>query len=325
MQIITDISQIDQPQWEQLVATSPTATWFQTREAYDFYASLPDMFTPFVFAIQRSQDSLKGIIVGYITKEKNRIKQLLTRRAIIIGGPLLSDDITDEELTVLLKESKKQLKGKSIYIESRNFNSYAKYKDVFAACGFAYQPHLNFHIDTTSQELILSNLGKSRKRDVKTAEKNGAVLVENPTLDQVKEYCNLLSDLYKTKVKTPLFDFDFFEKLYQQKTAKYFLIEQEGQIVSGTVCVFDKNTMYEWFACGRPSHTYPTYRGLIYCFEKGISCYDMMGAGRPNEEYGVRDFKSQFGGKLVEHGRFLCVCNKLLYRVGKLGVKLLKR
>jgi lipid II:glycine glycyltransferase (peptidoglycan interpeptide bridge formation enzyme) len=50
----------------------------------------------------------------------------------------------------------------------------------------------------------------------------------------------------------------------------------------------------------------------------------MMGAGKPDEAYGVRDFKAKFGGKEVEHGRFLCVTKTLLYRIGKLGVAILK-
>jgi len=40
--------------------------------------------------------------------------------------------------------------------------------------------------------------------------------------------------------------------------------------------------------------------------------------------YGVRDFKSEFGGTMVEHGRFLCVCKPWLYKIGAMGVKILK-
>ena len=50
-----------------------------------------------------------------------------------------------------------------------------------------------------------------------------------------------------------------------------------------------------------------------------------MGAGKPDEAYGVRDFKARFGGEQVEHGRFLYINKPLLYRVGKFGVKLLKK
>jgi hypothetical protein len=50
----------------------------------------------------------------------------------------------------------------------------------------------------------------------------------------------------------------------------------------------------------------------------------MMGAGEPGVPYGVRDFKSEFGGTMVEHGRFLCVSKPWLYKIGAMGVRILK-
>ena len=70
---------------------------------------------------------------------------------------------------------------------------------------------------------------------------------------------------------------------------------------------------------------YATYAGIKYAAEHGCERFDMMGAGKPDEAYGVRDFKAKFGGSEVEHGRFLCVTKPLLYKIGVLGVKLLKK
>ena len=39
---------IDRTGWSMLVRTSTTGTWFQTPEAYEFYASMPELFRPFV-------------------------------------------------------------------------------------------------------------------------------------------------------------------------------------------------------------------------------------------------------------------------------------
>jgi lipid II:glycine glycyltransferase (peptidoglycan interpeptide bridge formation enzyme) len=51
-----------------------------------------------------------------------------------------------------------------------------------------------------------------------------------------------------------------------------------------------------------------------------------MGAGKPDDGgYGVRDFKLKFGGELVELGRYIHVCNRLLFAVGKYGVKIMKK
>ena len=322
---------IDPQQWQALIDCSPYATWFQTKEAYEFYASLPQEMTPFAFGVEENRH-LVGVIVGYTTQEKNPIKQLLTCRSIIIGGPLLDERISSDALSALLVAVKQVTKG-AIYVETRNFNDYSIWREVFEPCGFQYQPHLNFHVDTSSVEVLDKNLGKSRKRDIRTTIREGVTPVMQPTIEQIREYYQILHTLYTTKVKTPLFSWHFFEQLYHTEHARFILTEYQGRIIGGTVCVeLPNRTLYEWFACGEDgvyNHIYPscyaTYLGIQYAAQSGCQIFDMMGAGKPDEAYGVRDFKAKFGGELVEHGRFLCVRKPLLYWIGKMGVKLLKK
>lgn len=325
------INQINEVLWSELAEQSSTATWFQTIEAYRFFESLPDIFSPFVYGVI-TDDELKGICVGYITRETHTLKQYLTRRAIIIGGPMLADDISDDELTALLQTIKNDLKHKAIYIETRNFNDYSRWKDVYIRNGFQYEPHLNFHIDTTSEDTVNNNLGKSRKRDIRTSLRDGAEIKENLSRSDVESLYELLNTLYRTKVKTPLFPFEFFEKLYNSGLGIFRIVCYKDRVVGGTVCVGLKgNALYEWFACGEDGvikNVYPstmaTYAGIEYAVHNGYPLFDMMGAGKPDEGYGVRDFKAKFGGKLVEHGRFLCVNKPLLYNIGRIGVIVLK-
>ena len=322
---------IDPQQWLSLIDHSPYATWFQTKEAYEFYAANPNEMKPFAVGINED-NNLKGLVVGYITNEKNSIKKFLTRRAIIIGGPLLEKNISDEALKILLLAVKRLLMD-VIYIETRNFNDYTQWKSIFEHCGFNYQPHLNFHVDTTSVYLVESRLGKNRKRDIKTSIRDGATVIEHPTIEQVRTYYAMLKHLYTTKIKTPLFSWDFFEKLYAHPNGRFILVELNGEIIGGTVCVeLPEKCLYEWFVCGRDGEwksifpsSLATYAGIRYAAEHGCSRFDMMGAGKPDEAYGVRDFKARFGGEQVEHGRYLCIRKPLLYQIGKLGVKLLKK
>ena len=352
---ILTYNEIDLHQWQALVDQSSTATWFQTPEAYEFYKSVPEEMTP--FAIGVTDNKLTGVVVGYITNANNPIKQFLTRRAIIIGGPLLAEDISDEALAALLKAVKEckvesvkckgtengkaeplastpyTLHSTPIYIETRNFHDYSRWRHIFEQCGFAYQPHLNFHVDTSSVEVVDKNLGKSRKRDIRTTIRDGVTPVLEPTIEQVREYYAILKDLYTTKVKTPLFDWHFFEQLYHSPGGRFILTEYQGKIIGGTVCVVLPNkAVYEWFVCGVDGiyeHIFPssyaTYLGIRYAAENGCQIFDMMGAGKPEEAYGVRDFKARFGGEQVEHGRYLHVRRSLLYRIGKLGVKIIKK
>lgn len=346
MRILSN-SDIDRTEWSRLVQASVTGTWFQTPEAYEFFAAQPELFRSFVFAVE-DNGLLRGVCVGYVTVEKSALKQMFTRRAIIIGGPCLADDATENEVVALMSAVRVHLKTQAIYTETRNFNDYSRWKGAFAEAGFAYKPHLNFHVDTSSVDVVEANLGKSRKRDIKTTIRDGVTLVDHPNPEQVHQFYSVLKRLYDTKVKTPLFPESFFQTLAKHPDGRVLLTDYNGKIIGGTVCVVfsrDKfeilnhkskipppGVVYEWFVCGEDGvypHIFPscyaTYAGIRYSAEHGCARFDMMGAGKPDEAYGVRDFKAKFGGKEVEHGRFLCVTKPLLYKIGTIGIKLLKK
>ena len=313
---------IDRQQWSELVRTSETGTWFQSPEAYDFFASLPELMEPFVYGVERAE-KLCAVCVGYVTEEPNPIKQFFTRRAIIIGGVAVVANGAKEDIVILLNYVRKELKPKSIYIETRNFNDFSPWKEAFEAAGFVYKPHLNFHVDPAT-----NNLSDNRKRQLK---KSDAVVSEGVSELEIREWYEVLSELYRTKVKTPLWPIDFFLEAYRQGIAKFLLVKHEGRIIGGSMVVADERTVYEWFECGLNAECkdqYPsvmaTWGGIQLAHQSGCTRYDMMGAGEPGVPYGVRDFKAEFGGQMVEHGRFLCVCKPMLYRLGVCVVKILK-
>lgn len=313
---------IDRQQWSELVRTSETGTWFQSPKAYDFFASLPELMEPFVYGVERAE-KLCAVCVGYVTKEPNPIKQFFTRRAIIIGGVVMAANCAKEDIVILLNYVRKELKPKSIYIETRNFNDFSPWKEAFEAAGFVYKPHLNFHVDPAT-----NNLSDNRKRQLK---KSDAVVSEGVNELEIREWYEVLSELYRTKVKTPLWPIDFFLEAYRQGIAKFLLVKHEGRIIGGSMVVADERTVYEWFECGLNAECkeqYPsvmaTWGGIQLAHQSGCTRYDMMGAGEPGVPYGVRDFKAEFGGQMVEHGRFLCVCKPMLYRLGVCVVKILK-
>ena len=328
---ILTYKQIDRQQWSELVRTSETGTWFQSPEAYGLFASIPELMEPFVYGVEQVRElgnerisELVGICVGYVTKERCSIRQFFTRRAIIIGGVAVAANCAKEDVVMLLNYIGRNLQSKVIYIETRNFNDYSAWKEAFETAGFSYKPHLNFHVDPSS-----NNLSDNRKRQLK---KSDAVVSEGVSELEIREWYKVLSELYRTKVKTPLWPIEFFLEAYRQGIAKFLLVKHTGRIIGGSMVVADERTVYEWFECGLNAaykDQYPsvmaTYAGIQLAKQSGCKRYDMMGAGDPGVPYGVRDFKAEFGGKLVEHGRFLCVCKPMLYRIGKWGVKILKR
>ena len=315
-----------------MVGRAETATWFQTEAAYLFFASLPTMMHPFAYGV--AEDGvLKGVVVGFVTVEQSRWRQFFTRRAIINGGPLLAEDISTEALRLLLRRLREEVSKEAIYIEMRNFNDYSRWKDRFEACGFAYQPHLNFHLDCSEEAVIQRNMHESRRRQVRKGLVSGAVIEEAKTEHEVMDFYRILEQLYRRKVKTPLFGLEFFLAFFRQEWGKYLLVKYEGKVIGGMMCpILEGRAIYEWYVCGldelyREQHpsALATYAAMQYAAEHGLPRFDFMGAGKPGEDYGVRAFKAQMGGQLVEHGRFLLIAKPLLYRIGVLGVAWLRR
>lgn len=324
------VDEINLSQWKHLVDNSAVASFFQTPECYDFYATL-SFLKPFVYGVSEN-NSLVGLLCGYIISDGSTLKRFFSKRAIAPGGLLLDQAISTEALGLLLKIAGCELSREAIYIEIRNYNDYSSFRPVLELAGFIYEPHLNFHVQTPGVETAFKHQSSGKQRQVKQSLKAGASIVEAANDIEIKEYYSLLKKLYATKVKVPLFPLEFFIKLNKTESSRFLLIKYEGQITGGIVCVlFGNKVVYEWFVCGddsRDKNVYSsvlaTWAGIEYAAKNSFDLFDFMGAGKSGKEYGVRDFKSKFGGELVEHGRFLYICKPLLYSFGKLGIRLFK-
>ena len=304
---------------------------FQQLPFYSFLKSI-GFLEPFRYAVERDGTEV-GVIQGFIQKDGGVVKRFFSRRAIINGGPWLADDISDVELETLLQKCVDSLKHKAIYIETRNFADYSHCRMAFEKVGFAYQPHYDFYVDVSEPDAWQKRMESSRLRFVKSSLKQGVTILDAPTKNDVAGFYDLLKELYTQRIKKPLFPMSFFLKLQDASFCKYILLEYKKKIIGGMLCVFDKDTVYEWFVCGKDGcypKVYPstlaTWAAIRFAADNGYKRFDMMGAGAPGDGgYGVREFKAKFGGELVEYGRYLHVCNNLLYGIGKLAVNIMKK
>jgi len=318
---------INTAQWQKLLESSPFASPFQTPEYYNFFNSISG-FSADVFAVEQTEE-IKALVSVSLQKEKG-IKGYFSRRAIIYGGPVFFEN-SNKELSFLLQETAKYYRAKAIYLEIRNFFDYSAYKTIFEQAGFNYIPWLNFHLATDSLENEKMNISSSRMRQIKKAIKAGAFWREAESEKEIKDFYEILLDLYQSKIKKPLPTFEFFQKFYSKKAGKYLLVFLDEKVIGGIMCpVLQNKAIYEFYVCGLDREykdQYPsvmaTWAAIEYALQNYLPLFDFMGAGSPNESYGVREFKARFGGKQVEHGRFIKVLNPALYSIGKMGLNML--
>ena len=185
-------------------------------------------------------------------------------------------------------------------------------------------------IHCSSREVMTSRIHESKLRQIRKAEAEGVEITEAQTSAEVTDFYRLLSDLYRTKVRTPLFPLEFFAKFVEQRRGVLLLArkpsaQHSGQydLIGGMLCPrIEGKVLYEWYVVG-PAVV--TWAAMDYANRHGIPLFDLMGAGEPDVPYGVRDFKLQFGGELREYGRFLNIRKRLLYGLGKWVMTILRK
>lgn len=328
MQIITDPNKIDFIELESFIFNQPNTNFFQSTAAYNFFEEVNNYEPHFIVAIDNNE--IVGSLLAIIIKEGNGIKGFMSRRCIIWGGPLVRDG---EEVIYdnLLNSLNKLIKGNAIYTEFRNLSDLSDFKNLFFNNGYQFNEHLNYVVSIPSFDEAKANVSKSKKRQVNKSIKNGAEIIEGTELEQIKDFYNILQKLYKEKVGKPLPDFELFQRFFKNKDlGKYLLVKYNAKIIGGIMCPIYKDKIYEWYVCGLDgeyNNIYPsvlaTWAPIEYAANNGLKYFDFMGAGKPNEDYGVREFKSKFGGELVNFGRFKKINSPTKYKIGEFGLKIL--
>ncbi|MEI7554522.1 GNAT family N-acetyltransferase [Candidatus Chlorohelix sp.] len=151
---------------------------------------------------------------------------------------------------------------------------------------------------------------------INKASRAGLVLVEATTEEEWKEYFEIYTQSLE-RWETPLsrYDYRLFEMLYELHSTKIklWLVKYNGQILSGSICFYQSQTVMYWHGAFRMEfqefRAAPFMHAEIVRYSKneGYRWYDFNPSG--NLE-GVITFKERFGtiklrtNKLVNNGTF---------------------
>ncbi|MCD4744907.1 MAG: peptidoglycan bridge formation glycyltransferase FemA/FemB family protein [Bacteroidales bacterium] len=333
MKISKIVHNIDKNKWYQFVYNHPDANIFQTPYIFDVYNNT-DNYEPISLIVLDENEKIIGVLLAVIQYFSKGI-HILSSRSLIIGGPLIKND-DKKVLSEILNFYNKIIRKKAIFTEIRNHRNFRKLKVVFKEQGYDFIEHLNIIINTKIGDSIKKNISKSKLRQIKKGLDLGAEIIEPESLDQVKEFYNILNYLYKHKIKKPIPDWSFFENYYKlgktNNICKYFFIKYDNKIVGGIMTpILPKKVIYELYVCGLDEdykEIYPsvlaTWAAIDFAANNEIKKFDFMGAGKPYFYYGVREFKEKFGGHLYNYGRFQLIHQPLKYKTAKFGFKIWK-
>lgn len=317
---------IDPGAWQELVRTCRYSTPFQTNAFYNLFNSVQGLSAHVIAVCDKA--AIRALAV--VTKQAEPgLKGYFSRRCVIYGGPLIEPEYP-EALEMLLHHLNMITDRRVIYTETRNFSDYSEHKHLFLKNGYAYKPYLNFVLHTEEKDSVLKNISSSRRRQIKKAINSGVTCRIAQSPGEVQSFYHILENLYSKKIKKPLLPGDFFIRFLESGLGIYILVWYNGKVIGGIMCpVLEGKAIYEFYICGLDDQykdQYPsimaTWAAIEYALQNQIPVFDFMGAGPPDGQYGVRDFKARFGGEMVEYGRFLKISKPLLYATGRLFIRI---
>jgi hypothetical protein len=260
----------------------------------------------------------------------------LTTRIVAFGGPLVASGPDGTRgINTLLDAYQRRGARKSLFTEVRNLVDATDVASALASRGFRHENHLNFLVDLTiPEEEQWRRVAPSARRNIQSARRNGVTVVEAQHPLEVAAGYEVLRDVY-ARIQVPLPDRSLFDAadaiLRPLERFKILLAKLDDHVIGVLTLLLYKDTVLYWYtgtlrahARSRPGDLL-VWHAIELARAGGYRVLDFGGAGKPDEPYGVRDFKAKYGGQLVDHGRDVWVPRDVRLRVATAGYEKLRK
>lgn len=326
---------LDEKVWRDFVYQHPHGNIFHTPEMFQVFSRARG-YRPELRASLTNDGQVQALFLPVRVTLRDGMLSRLTTRSIAYGSTLCAPTAAGHDaLASLLNHYTQHTGREGLFTELRHMADLSEYQSVFTQCGFDYQEQLNYliNLDLPVEE-VFSNIGSRTRKHIRRELKKGQLIVEDvQQASQVKSCYELIKKSY-LEAHVPIADISLFEAafdvLHPLNMVKFWLVRLGDAFIASSVELVYKDVIYGWY--GGVDRTYSnstpnellTWQILKWGAENGYRTYDFGGAGTPDEEYGVRDFKAKFGGQLVCYGRSTCVHAPALLRVSTMGYNILR-
>ncbi len=166
------------------------------------------------------------------------------------------------------------------------------------------------------------------------ARRSGVTIEEATDPAAIGDAYEVLRDVYH-RIQVPLPDRSLFDAsariLGPLGMFSMLLARWEGQTI-GVLCLLRYRGVVTYWYTGTLREHATVRAGDLLAWHAisseaaaGNRVFDFGGAGRPDEPYGVRDFKAKYGGELIEPGRATWTPSPRRYRATTAAYELVRR
>ncbi len=286
----------------------PGSHVFHSKELFQLYEATPG-YTPLMIVASEAGRPMARLLAA-IRKSTRWFPPALIRRCEIYDtGEYFDPHIDKEELFgEMLEHLTREVKEHSFLIEFRNLQN-AKFgyrffrKNHYFAVNWL-RVRNSLHHDLPPEE----RFSESRLRQIKKGLKNGAEVGIAESLEEIKEFSQMLRYVYSARIRKHFPSIEFFRHipswLTHDKLGKIFIVRYKGRIIGGSACIFSGENAYLWFSGGMRKTFALQYPGVLavwkaisYACEHNYRHLEFMNVGLPFRKNPYREFVLRFGGK----------------------------
>jgi len=329
------VHQLKNDRWRAFVDAHPQGNIFHTPEMFEAYTQAKGHHPELWAAVDDEDEILALFIPVEITLLGGPLRPF-TSRAVVFGSTLcLAEQEGKDALELLLKDYNEATKNSVLFTEMRNLTDLIDVRPVLDSQGFVFEEHLNFLISLDVPETELWKCIRSNaRRNIQKAQKMGVKITEADDLTSMPEAYAVMKDVYH-RIQVPLPDQSLFESVFRilhPKGMLRILLARVGEKIVGVLnLLLYKDVVFYWYTGTlREFSAYRTndllvWHALEFGHRNHFRIFDFGGGGKPDEEYGVREFKAKFGGTLVNYGRHMKIHSPLRLKLSREGYQLMRR
>ena len=286
----------------------PGTNTFHSKELFQIYEETPG-YTPLLIMASEDGKPIARLLAA-IRKSIRMFPPSLIKRCEVYGtGEYLTAEADKEKIFgEMLEHLTTEVLRSSFLIEFRNLeNAMFGYK-YFRSNKYFPVNWLRVRNSLHGTESAEQRFSPSRIRQIKKGLKNGASVDEAHTIEEIREFSNMLRHLYSSRIRKHFPNIIFFQhmdtRLIHSKQGKIFIVRYKGKIIGGSACIYSGNDAYLWFSGGMRKTYALQYPGILAVWkalqdahQNGFRHMEFMDAGLPFKKHGYRDFVLRFGGK----------------------------
>jgi CelD/BcsL family acetyltransferase involved in cellulose biosynthesis len=329
------VHDLDADRWRDFVDDNPHSNIFHTPEMFQVFAHTRG-YRPSLWAVVDNSGRVLALLPSSQITILGGPLRLLTTRTVAYGSILYAPgDAGREALALLLQHYTRRMRSDVLLTELRNLSDMSDAQSVLRRNGFVYEEHLNFliRLDRPQAELW-RNIRSNARRNIQKAQREDVSIIEVEEGCEIAAIYHLLQLVYR-RIQVPLPDQSLFEAAFEilrpHGMLRILKAQVNGVDVGALLLLVYKGVIYYWYT--GTLREYSAYRAgdllvwhaLEFGSRNGCHLFDFGGGGRPDEEYGVRDFKAKFGGDLVSFGRNTCVHAPLRLKLSTAGFRLIRQ